>query len=66
MGPEKVTMPSFTAMSMVHMKQMINELHTEDWTQEMVYEVLPHTLRINTVPQLYPFHYHVKDFSDKL
>ena len=66
MGPEKVTMPSFTAMSMVHMKQMINELHTEDWTQEMVYEVLPHTLRINTVPQLYPFHYHVKHFSDKL
>lgn len=65
-GPEKTTMPSFTEMSMVHMKQMINHNHTEDWTSEMVYEILPHTLRINTIPQKYPFHYHVKSFSNKL
>ena len=65
-GPEKTTMPAFTGMSMVHMKQMINLLKTEDWTDELVYEILPHTLRINTVPQKYPFHYHVKNFSKEL
>lgn len=65
-GVEKTTMPMFTDMSMVHMKQMINNLKTEDWTQELVYEILPHTLRINTIPQMYPFHYHVKNFANKL
>lgn len=65
-GPEKTTMPSFTEMSMVHMKQMVNHLNTEDWTDEMIYEILPHSLRINTIPQLYPFHYHVKHFCNKL
>jgi hypothetical protein len=65
-GVEKTTMPMFTDMSMVHMKQMINNLKTEDWTDELVYEILPHTLRINTVPQMYPFHYHVKTFANKL
>lgn len=65
-GTEKTTMPTFTEMSMVHMKQMINLLKTEDWTNELVYEILPHTLRINTIPQKYPFHYHVKKFSNEL
>ncbi len=51
---------------MVHMKQMINELHTENWTNEMIYEISQDCIRINTVPQLYPFHYHVKKFSNKL
>lgn len=65
-GPEKTTMPSFKEMSMIHMKQMINGLQTEDWTNEMVYEILPHCVRINTIPQAYPFHYHIKEFSKKL
>jgi hypothetical protein len=65
-GPEKTIMPLFTEMSMVHMKQMINLLKTEDWTNELVYEILPHTLRINTIPQKYPFHYHIKKFSKEL
>jgi len=65
-GPEKTTMPVFKDLSMVHMKQMINGLQTEDWTQEMVYEILPHTLRVNTIPQMYPFHYHIKNFAEKL
>lgn len=66
LGVENTTLPAFTDMSMVHMKQMINQLNTEDWAQELIYEVLPHTLRVNTVPQMFPFHYHVKSFSDKI
>lgn len=66
MGVEKTTMPAFTDMSMIHMKQMINNLKTEDWTDELVYEILPHTLRVNTIPQMYPFHYHVKHFVNTL
>lgn len=65
-GVEKTTMPSFTEFSMIHMKQMINNLKTIDWTDELIYEITPDSLRINTVPQMYPFHYHVKDFCSKI
>lgn len=66
LGVENTTLPNFTQMSMVHMKQYVNNCNTENWTDSFVYECLPHTLRIQTVPQLYPVHYHVKNFSDKL
>lgn len=65
-GVEKTTMPAFAEMSMVHMKQMINNLNTEDWTDELIYELTDYNLRINTIPQKYPFHYHVKKFSEKI
>lgn len=65
-GREKVLLPDFTDMSMVHMKQFINNLPTDTWTDTLIYEILPHTLRVNTYPQMYPFHYHVKNFSDKI
>jgi hypothetical protein len=65
-GIENTTMPAFTDMSMVHMKQFINGTHTEDWTDTFVYEILPNQLRVHTVPQMYPFHYHKKSFADKL
>jgi len=65
-GVEKVTLPNFTDMSMVHMKQHINGLPSEDWTDVLVYEILSHTLRINTVPQMYPVHYHVKKFANEI
>jgi len=65
-GKEKTTLPSFTEMSMVHMKQMINHLNTENWTDELIYEINKDVIRINTVPQKYPFHYHVKSFVNKL
>jgi hypothetical protein len=62
-GVEKTTLPMFTDMSMVHMKQFINTMPTENWTDTLVYEIHPHTLRVNTIPQGYPFHYHIKSFS---
>lgn len=65
-GPEKTTMPMFTDFSMVHMKKEINNLHTENWTEQLIYEILEDNLRINTVSQRYPFHYHIKSFSEKL
>jgi hypothetical protein len=62
-GIENTTIPIFTDMSMVHMKQHINDLSTENWTNELVYELLPECVRVNTFVQNYPFHYHVKKFS---
>jgi len=66
LGVENTTLPQFTDMCMVHMKQYVNGLPTENWTDTLVYEILPHTFRVNTYPQMYPFHYHVKNFSEKL
>ena len=63
MGIEKTTM-DFSPMSMVHMKQYINDLLTEDWTRELVCEYEP--FKVATFPQQYPFHYHVKDFAKEL
>jgi len=66
MGVENTTLPHSDFMSMVHMKQFINGLPTENWTDTLVYEILPHTLRVNTIPQMYPFHYHIKSFADRI
>jgi hypothetical protein len=66
MGVENTTLPKFDELSMVHMKQWVNGLPTENWTDTLVYEILSNQLRVNTYPQMYPFHYHIKNFSDKL
>ena len=63
-GVENTTIPEFTDMSMVHMKQYINDLINEDWTKELVYELNDDCLRVNTFVQNYPFHYHIKKFSN--
>ena len=65
-GVEKTTLPQFEPLSMVHMKQYINNTPSEDWTDIFTTEILPHTIRVNTIPQLYPFHYHVKHFADTI
>jgi len=65
-GVEKTTLPTFTEMSMVHMKQYINGTPTENWTDTFIYECLLDQIRVQTVPQQYPFHYHVKNFCDKI
>lgn len=66
LGEENTTLPDFDAMSMVHMKQFINGLPTDDWTDTFVYEILPHTFRINTIAQTYPVHYHIKSFANTI
>jgi len=65
-GVEKTTMPTFTEMSMIHMKSFVNSSVTDNWTDTFVYECLPDQIRVQTVPQQYPFHYHVKNFCDKI
>lgn len=65
-GVENSLLPSFDEMGMIHMKQYINGLPVEDWTDILVYEISPEVLRVNTYPQQYPFHYHIKNFCDKI
>ena len=64
LGAENTTMPQFDAMSMVHMKQFINGSATENWTDSLIHELFPYTFRINTIPQVYPVHYHIKNFAN--
>jgi hypothetical protein len=66
MGVEQTTLPTFTQMSMVHMKQHINGLLTEDWTTELVTEYHNNVLKVNTIVQRYPFHYYIKNFNEVL
>jgi hypothetical protein len=66
LGVENTTLPNFNDMSMVHMKKHINNLQVENWQEVLVYEISKDMLKINSYPQLYPFHYHVKNFSKKL
>jgi len=65
-GENKTTLKSFNEMSMIHMKQWINGLPTENWTDTLIYEIHKNSIRINTYPQQYPFHYYIKNFADKL
>lgn len=65
-GVENTTLPNFTEFGMIHMKQYINGLPTDNWTDTLIYEILPHTLRVNTIPQQYPFHYHIKSFATEI
>lgn len=66
LGKDKTTMPDYTKFSMVHMKQMVNDTITDDWTDSLVYEFTENGFRINTFLQTYPFHYHMKHFSNKV
>ncbi len=64
LGEENTTLPQFNDFSMVHMKQFINNLPSDRWTDTFIHELLPHSFRINTIAQNYPVHYHVKDFAN--
>ena len=59
-GPEQVTMPFATYPQIVHMKRHMIPTQSQDWTQELTWELNP--LRINTVAQWGAVHYHVKDW----
>jgi hypothetical protein len=59
-GPELVTMPFATYPNIVHMKRHVIGTNTNNWTQELVWELDP--LRIQTVTQWGAFHYNIKDW----
>lgn len=65
-GVENVTLPNTSYPSLIHMKGKINYLVGEDWTKELVWELNNSNIRINTIDQQYPFHYHVKEFNKVL
>lgn len=60
-GKENTQMPG--VLSMIHMKQYINDTPTENWTDTLISECFPDQIRINTIPQMYPLHYHIKGFA---
>jgi hypothetical protein len=60
MGPELVTLPAGLGPTIVHMKQHINPIQSEDWTQDLVWESNP--FRINTVAQWGFVHYYQKEW----
>lgn len=60
MGVEQVTLPPGIGPSIVHMKKNIQGCHSNDWTQELVWERLNPGVRIQTVAQTGFFHYHKK------
>ncbi len=64
LGVENTTLPQFNDLSMVHMKRFVNGLPSEKWTDTFIYELLPHSFRINTMAQHYPVHYHIKEFAN--
>lgn len=64
-GIEKCTIPD-SSIQFVHMKQKINNGLVEDWTREMVWELIGTDFRLNTVSQLYPVHYHIKSLAKEL
>lgn len=64
-GIEKCTIPN-SSIQFVHMKQKINNGMVEDWTREMIWELIGTDFRINTVSQLYPVHYHIKSLATEL
>lgn len=65
-GEQHCTVPQFLPMSMIHMKPAINETRSANWTKELLCEIHHHTLRVNTFAQLYPFHYHIKEFASTI
>jgi len=62
-GRDKCILPSFNDMSMIHMKPGINNFNTARWYEYYVYEILPTVFRIGSHPQMYPLHYHHKEFA---
>ncbi len=61
-GPELVTLPAGLGPTIVHMKQHVIPTHTDDWTEELVWENTDPGVRINTVAQWGFVHYHNKDW----
>lgn len=63
MGVEQVTLPLGLGPQIVHMKPRILGTQSDDWTQELVYEITDPGLRLQTMAQWGLVHYHVKDWN---
>lgn len=65
-GDEKVTLPWATYPSLTHMKAEHCYCVSEPWTEQLTWEFDQGQIRINTIAQEYPLHYHVKEFAQTL
>jgi hypothetical protein len=65
LGTEKFTLP-MSVPSMIHLKPRFNNLASDSWCKELVWEILPDGIRINTVNQTWPIHYQEKAFAEEL
>ena len=65
LGIENCTLPT-SIPSLIHMKPRFNNLSSDDWTRELIWEIHPSGIRINTVEQQWPIHYHQKEFAQEL
>lgn len=67
MGAELVTLPGAWPQ-MIHMKPAVNFLKTDarPWCDEFVWELVDGHIRINTIEQQWPLHYHEKTFAKEL
>jgi len=61
-GIEKTTLPG-SYPSFVHMKSKVNNITSEDWRKQIVWELSKNDFRLNTVTQTMPLHYHIKEFA---
>lgn len=61
-GPERCTMPFASYPQIVHMKRHIMAAQREKWQEELMWEYNNYIMRINTMMQWRPFHYHHKEF----
>jgi hypothetical protein len=63
-GVELVTLPELVDfVTITHMKKHHNNCETNNWLDQLVWEFDDGQIRINTIAQEYPFHYHEKTFA---
>lgn len=65
-GPELCTMPFASYPQIVHMKRHIIAAQRDQWQDELLWEYNDYILRINTVAQMRPFHYHRKEWANDI
>lgn len=65
LGPDRFILPG-DVPGMIHMKQAINCLQSENWTHELTWEFGQDSFRINTIEQMWPVHYQVKEFAQEI
>ena len=67
MGEERVTLPG-NWPNMIHMKSAVNHIKNPNntWDKELVWELVDGYVRVNTVAQTWPWHYHHKEFAKEL
>jgi len=66
-GIENVTNPALSYPSFVHMKGAINDWDIDaDWTKKLYAEMDGTNLTVGFTRQMYPFHYHKKEFAKEV